>query len=99
METIEDLRLLLLGDPGAAILDQEFDFSLPEPGAQDDRGVRRRELHRVVDEVPKDLLRAVRVEDHELGGVGAHPELDAITAVAEGRDHVRQEPLRCNGLG
>ena len=98
MEAFEHASLLVRSDADAAVGHRHHDRVIHEVRPQRDLRSRRRELHRVVDEVPQDLFHAVGVDHDHVGSVSVHLQRDPVGVLAERREQVAEEADRCHGL-
>ncbi len=92
VEFLEDLPLLLRGDPHALVRDRDRELVVREHRVHGDRTTVARVLDRVVDQVGQRLADGVGIHRH-LGQVGRHPGLDLEAPLSEGvRERLERVP-------
>src|SRR5690349_10665312 len=60
---IEDVAEMLAGDSRSGVADREQDFGVARLGVETNHPSARRELHRVPDQVPQDLQKAMAIRE------------------------------------
>src|SRR6185436_16410811 len=73
-EALEDVRQVLGGDADAAVLHADHDRPVVAPRAQRDSAARRRELDRVRQQVPQDLLQPIAIGADGYAGLAVNLE-------------------------